>query len=371
MKKAYFNPYRLFHGVFIPDWLLNCESCPSKAKLLYGYLAKRAGKSGDCFPGQKDIAMNLNCSTRHVRTLLDKLVELDLIEIKRVGLNKNNEYRFIFNEEIIPANSFRSEPFISTSNENVDGNTDDKDNSKGGGNKPGKGKKEGDKEDEYPSITYCSEGVTVSKATNNQRNELSCPDETDSSGQEAEVQSGHEKGKLSDPIYKPRPYKKSPPLNTNDTASKHQKHTDNQYSSGDAHTPTASGGGELVSSLRNTMQVLCNLRRDQVDSVCSWLKDNPDKLKSFNQWFYKNITLKFFDDNFVIRTSAGFSWAELKKVLEDEITIPRDDDSKNEVDLFYRLKYKELEPDTEGLKQISGLLKNRDLRKYAIQRAGQ
>src|SRR5690625_4040372 len=96
MSRQYFNPHRQFHGIFIPDWLLAFTGCSIAAKMTYAVLARFAGKSGYCYPGQDAIAEKLGVSRRSVHAHIKELEKAALIEKKRVGMGKTNRYYFIY-----------------------------------------------------------------------------------------------------------------------------------------------------------------------------------------------------------------------------------------------------------------------------------
>jgi hypothetical protein len=50
------NPYKLFVGSFIPNWLLKREEISQGAKLCYARLCQYAGEDGECYPSQKKLA---------------------------------------------------------------------------------------------------------------------------------------------------------------------------------------------------------------------------------------------------------------------------------------------------------------------------
>jgi len=50
------NPYRLFVGAFIPNWLLLRPDVSAQAKLLYARLAQYAGEHGYAWPMQPTLA---------------------------------------------------------------------------------------------------------------------------------------------------------------------------------------------------------------------------------------------------------------------------------------------------------------------------
>lgn len=98
--KVYINPYKKFTGVFIPDWLLESDSCSMNAKLVYALLCKFAGENGHCFPSQKTLAKRLKVSDRSIRNYLDELIDAKLIDVKRVGLKKTNRYFFLDHDDM-------------------------------------------------------------------------------------------------------------------------------------------------------------------------------------------------------------------------------------------------------------------------------
>src|SRR5688572_3926181 len=61
-----FNPYRMWVGSFIPNWLMRQKISPG-AKLAYARLAQYAGKDGQCYPSQKDLADELGVGERMAR----------------------------------------------------------------------------------------------------------------------------------------------------------------------------------------------------------------------------------------------------------------------------------------------------------------
>lgn len=100
--KQYFNPYKKFSGIFIPDWLLDSECCSLPAKTVYAYLARKAGKDGRCYPGQDEMATKLKVSDRTIRNYVRELEEGGLIEVNREGLGKNNSYSFLIHPDMTP-----------------------------------------------------------------------------------------------------------------------------------------------------------------------------------------------------------------------------------------------------------------------------
>ena len=94
--KKYINPYNLFVGSFIPNWLLRRTEISPGAKLCYARLSQFAGRDGECFPAQVTLAAEIGAGERQLRRYLSELEEWGLIEIVQVGLNQPNRYRFLW-----------------------------------------------------------------------------------------------------------------------------------------------------------------------------------------------------------------------------------------------------------------------------------
>ncbi|MEI8350061.1 MAG: helix-turn-helix domain-containing protein [Candidatus Omnitrophota bacterium] len=100
MERIYINPYKLFIGAFLPNWLL---SRPEKeislgAKVCYAKLCQYAGKNGECFPNQTSIANDIGCGRRQVIRYIQELVGFQLIISVKVGFPGRNVYRFLYHD---------------------------------------------------------------------------------------------------------------------------------------------------------------------------------------------------------------------------------------------------------------------------------
>jgi hypothetical protein len=89
------NPWRLFIGSFVPNWLLCRKEVSSGAKLCYARLAQFAGRAGECYPKQETLAVELGVSSRTVRAHLAELEKFKLIESQQKGLKMPNSYFFL------------------------------------------------------------------------------------------------------------------------------------------------------------------------------------------------------------------------------------------------------------------------------------
>ncbi|MBW2993926.1 helix-turn-helix domain-containing protein [Candidatus Woesearchaeota archaeon] len=94
MKNTY-NPYKLFVGAFVPNWLLCRREISQGAKLCFAKLAQYAGKSGESYPLLETVAKDLGVSRRQVCTYIKQLEKHKLIISKQNGLGKSNAYEFI------------------------------------------------------------------------------------------------------------------------------------------------------------------------------------------------------------------------------------------------------------------------------------
>lgn len=98
-----FNPYRLFHGIFIPEALVRCLDLTPGAKIAYGRLVRYAGKDGVCHPRQETLAREIGVSARQVRSYLQELIRNRFLKVIRKGLHAPNEYVFLWHEVFNPA----------------------------------------------------------------------------------------------------------------------------------------------------------------------------------------------------------------------------------------------------------------------------
>jgi hypothetical protein len=90
-----FNPWRMFVGSFVPNWLQCRSEISQGAKLAYARLAQHAGERGDCFPRQSTLAVELGKSERTANEYIRELVKCGLIEVERPGLGQPNRYFFL------------------------------------------------------------------------------------------------------------------------------------------------------------------------------------------------------------------------------------------------------------------------------------
>ena len=91
----YINPWKMWVGSFIPNWLMARHELSQGAKLCYARLCQYAGRNAETWPKQETLAEELGCSDREVRRCLDELVVANLIAVERRGLGKPNLYHFL------------------------------------------------------------------------------------------------------------------------------------------------------------------------------------------------------------------------------------------------------------------------------------
>jgi len=89
------NPYNLFVGSFIPNWLLKRPEVSMAAKLTYARLGQYAGKDGEAFPKIETLAEELGASKSTVERALLELKKAGLIESHQRGLTQSNRYFFL------------------------------------------------------------------------------------------------------------------------------------------------------------------------------------------------------------------------------------------------------------------------------------
>ena len=79
------NPHRLFHGVWLPQWLEERQEVSEKAKKLYAYLTYFAGGKGYAWPSFNYLTEKLHVSRRYVIKLVQELSAHRLITATRVS----------------------------------------------------------------------------------------------------------------------------------------------------------------------------------------------------------------------------------------------------------------------------------------------
>jgi hypothetical protein len=96
----FINPHRLFHGVWLPQWLEERPEVSEKAKKLYAYLTYFAGGRGYAWPSFNHLADKLHISRRYVIMLVQELSAHRLITVTHVDNPAKgyctNHYRFLW-----------------------------------------------------------------------------------------------------------------------------------------------------------------------------------------------------------------------------------------------------------------------------------
>jgi hypothetical protein len=92
------NPFGVFLGFMVPNWLARRSDVSSGAKLCYGRLMQFNGRTGRCNPREQILARELGVSERTCRRFLAQLAQHRLIKIHRHGLNRANSYQFLKHE---------------------------------------------------------------------------------------------------------------------------------------------------------------------------------------------------------------------------------------------------------------------------------
>jgi hypothetical protein len=93
-----FNPYKLFIGSFIPNWLMRRPELSQGAKLCYARLAQYAGEGGHAHPAQETLAKELAVSDRQVRKYVKELMAQELITTRQFGMAQTNAYVFLWHK---------------------------------------------------------------------------------------------------------------------------------------------------------------------------------------------------------------------------------------------------------------------------------
>ena len=77
----------------IPNEVLEANQLSTSARLILCILLKYCGNDDYCFPSQERLSKDINLSPRHIRKLINELVNAGLVAKKRKGFNKPNTYR--------------------------------------------------------------------------------------------------------------------------------------------------------------------------------------------------------------------------------------------------------------------------------------
>lgn len=97
MKRKIINPYRMFVGSYLPNWIKQrpIKEISQGAKLAYAQLCQFAGADGNAFPSIEKLAQEIGVSSRQVDRYIRELVSNNLIEAKKRGYSKTNTYAFL------------------------------------------------------------------------------------------------------------------------------------------------------------------------------------------------------------------------------------------------------------------------------------
>ena len=120
-----YNPFRIFAGIYIPNFVWQDRNLTNLSKLLFGRLISYAGKNGNCFPKQETLAEEFNVSTNTILTSINQLVAQKYLEKENPTgkdrlMHKCIRYHFIWHESC--DESIKPEPGtkpISEPNENI------------------------------------------------------------------------------------------------------------------------------------------------------------------------------------------------------------------------------------------------------------
>jgi hypothetical protein len=102
-----FIPHGVFNGIWVPESLLRCPDLPAASKLLYGRLARFAGKDGRCFPSVETLAQEMGMTARQIQRLLVQLCKARFLrkeaQYRSDGSQTSNAYFFLYHASLAPA----------------------------------------------------------------------------------------------------------------------------------------------------------------------------------------------------------------------------------------------------------------------------
>lgn len=90
-----YNPYKLFCGSFVPNWLSERLEISAAAKLCFARLSQYAGEDGECFPKIETLAKAIGAQKRATQRYLRELEKFKLIKTIRQGPHLPNKYIFL------------------------------------------------------------------------------------------------------------------------------------------------------------------------------------------------------------------------------------------------------------------------------------
>lgn len=101
-----YNPYKIFFGSYIPNWLMRTRKVNPAAKLLWALLVRHAGKNGICYPGYEILSRETGYGIDNIGNQIRELQDAGLIRVikpsgKERLQHRNNRYEFIWNSDII------------------------------------------------------------------------------------------------------------------------------------------------------------------------------------------------------------------------------------------------------------------------------
>jgi hypothetical protein len=99
-----FNPFGLFTGVWIPDFISMDKDLSLLAKFTYGRLLRYAGKNGMAWPAQETLAEEIGRGATQIKDALKELVTAGYLEVEKPTgkdrlMHKTNRYHFIWRED--------------------------------------------------------------------------------------------------------------------------------------------------------------------------------------------------------------------------------------------------------------------------------
>lgn len=101
-----YNPYKLFAGLFVPEWLARNKQISAGAKLAFGRLARYAGENGLAYPAMATLADEIGYAINQTRRHIEELERVGLIQrvarVSEIG-QTSNIYEFVWRPELMGA----------------------------------------------------------------------------------------------------------------------------------------------------------------------------------------------------------------------------------------------------------------------------
>ena len=107
-----FCPYKLFKGIWIPDWLAERPEVSMPAKFCYGAMARKALQKETFEAPIAEICRMMGCSDSTVKRSIKELIIFQLLKKHRRGFHGSDAYTFIWHAWIEQPRRGQVDPYV-------------------------------------------------------------------------------------------------------------------------------------------------------------------------------------------------------------------------------------------------------------------